>query len=228
MATQTIANRIRLGILALPLSTAVVLVGIFLPGSLVDPAVDLGGYAEQISSTSYALYNILVGISALLGIFGFFSLYAYLANGRAERWAFAAMLLSVVGVAGGLSVVGIGSVESVAGEMYLEGQQAFLEEWLDSPFTLQDVFLIIINRVLFLIGLLLFTVAVWRSGTLPRGAAILWVAAAVLFPIGAPLGIVGQAVFFVLLTVANSWIAWTIWRQPNAEMVGVEAQPQVR
>lgn len=226
MNTQTVANRIRLGILALPVSTTVILVSIFISGGCIDPSLDLVAFAEQVSSTRFAFGDSLFTIGVLVAIFGFFSLYAYLANSRIERWAFIAMILCVVGVTSGLVGVGMESVQSVAGRLYLEGQQAFLEESVNL-FNWSIIFLIITNALLFTVGLLLFGVAIWRSDTLPQGAAILWVAATVLASTLAVAGVCA-VIDYVLFTIANAWIAWTVWRQPSAEVAGAEAEPRVQ
>ncbi len=227
VATQTVANRIRLGILALPLCTSLFLVSALLYGGFIDPAVDPEGYAEQVSSTRFTVSVFVLTLGTFFGIFGFVSLYAYLSDGWAERWALAAVILSVMGVASNLMNVGRETTYPVAGKLYLEDQRAFLEEVANS-IRWVDLFILINGRLLLLVGLVLFGVAIWRSGALSPGVAIIWVAAAVLFPVGAGLGVLGDIIDYALFTIAGCWIAWTIWRQPAAEVAGAEARPRVR
>ncbi len=226
-STQVVTSRIRLGILGLPLVTILQLISVFLWGDFIDPAVDPEVYAEQVSSTRWAWGDFLSSIGVFFAIFGFVSLYAHLANSRAERLAFAAMILSVVGAAGVLIANGIDSGGgAVAGELYLEGQRAPLEE-LTNVSNWTNIFDVVVNRLLFLIGQILFGVAIWRSNTLPQGAAIVWTAAAVSFPVNV-LGVWAEGLGYVLFTVAAAWIAWTIWRQPSAEVAEAEARPRVQ
>ena len=65
---------------------------------------------------------------------------------------------------------------------------------------------------------LFFGIALWRSRTLPQGAAILWVGAAVLGVASLnPSVYLGAwiAVLIVALDLGGSgWIAWSIWQPP--------------
>lgn len=227
MPTHAVAGRIRLGILALPLGAALILVGTIVYGPGPNPPDDLRAYAEIASSSRAALSNFLTSVGQLLFIFGFVALYACMANGRAERWAFYAMVLCVLGIASGFAYwAGTSGVEAVAAEQYLQGQRAVLEEWYDL-FNWSTIFLLILNPILFAIGLVLFGVAIWRSRTLPQGAAILWWAL-ILFINGTALTWWAGVFAYASLTVAGGWIAWTVWRQPSDKMVEAEAQPRVR
>jgi len=91
--------------------------------------------------------------------------------------------------------------------------------------------------VLIFVGNVLLSVAVWRSGVLPRWARALWAAGAVFMY---PLGLVYEAtigpastpptvlVGALLLVISGSWIAWSVLRGPSAAAVGGQAQPRVR
>ncbi len=93
MDSQTLASRIRLGILALPAGAALLIVATLVWGAPPDSPDDVRAYAEIASSSRYALSNFLFAVGQLLLIFGFVALYACMASGRAERWAFFAMVL---------------------------------------------------------------------------------------------------------------------------------------
>ena len=228
MPMQAVSGRIRLGILVLPISAVLVLAGTLIGGSgAVTPTGDVGDHAEFAASTRAAISNFLFAIGQLVGIFGFVALYACMAAGRAERWAFFAMILCVPGIAASFAYsVGTSGVEAVAAEQYLRGRRAVLEEWFDL-FDWTSVFSLVLNPVLLSIGLVLFGVAIWRSQTLPQGAAILWFAV-VLFQMAAALTWWAVAVSFLLLAITGGWIAWAVWRQPSARVGGVEAQPRVQ
>jgi hypothetical protein len=62
-----------------------------------------------------------------------------------------------------------------------------------------------------------FGIAIWRSGTLPQGAAILWIGASVLGLVsGTTLHLFGwiEALVVALDLGGSGWIAYSVWRQP--------------
>ncbi len=228
MPAQRLASRIRLGILALPAGTALILAATVVGGSgLASSPDDVRAYAEFAASTRYTVFNFLFAVGALLVLFGFIALYAAMANGRAGRWAFFAMILCVPGIASAFAYSARTSgVEAVAARQYLQGQRAVLEEWLGLV-DWSTLFLLVTNAGLFTVGLILFGVAIWRSGTLPQGAAILW-SAYVLISLATPLSWVSSLLAFLLATVANGWIAWSVWQQPSPQVAGSDAGARVQ
>lgn len=96
--------------------------------------------------------------------------------------------------------------------------------------------------VTFMLGLLLSFVGnvlqgvpTWRSGTQPRWVRAIWAASALmLYPLGAVLGqattgssLPTQPVAALLAVIGGGWIAWSVMREPSAQ-VGVEAHPRVQ
>jgi hypothetical protein len=227
MPTQAVSGRIRLGILALPVGAALLLVATLVVGAPPGSPGDIRAYAEFAISSQATLYNFLGAVGQLLLIFGFVALYACMANGRAERWAFFAMVLCVPGIASAFAYsAGTSGVEAVAARQYLQGQRAVLEEWLGLV-DWSTLFLLVTNVGLFTVGLILFGVAIWRSGTLPQGAAILW-SASILFVNAAALTWWAEVIAFLSVAIAGGWIASVVWRQPSTEVAGREAQSRVQ
>ena len=112
-----------------------------------------------------------------------------------------------------------------AAEAYLGGQQDALDsaKFFESPADLPLLVLAwwLVTGVLFsLLGNLLFGVAIWRSGTLPQGAAVLWVGASVLgvasLNPSTYLGVGIEALVVALDLGGSGWIAWSVWQQPIA------------
>ncbi len=129
MAAQSVSGRIKLGILALPISTLLILVSFPIAILGISEADNVRAYAEVVSSTRYAIGAFLISVGFLLITFGYIALYACLAAGRAERWVFFAMILCVAGAAAGFAhFAGTAGPEAVAAEHYLEGQRAVMEE----------------------------------------------------------------------------------------------------
>ena len=74
-------------------------------------------------------------------------------------------------------------------------------------------------------GLILFGVAIWRSGVLARWAGVL---VAIHAPLISGLFTVGLSLVGVVLgLVGGGWIALSVMRNPNARMQ-TEAEPRVK
>jgi hypothetical protein len=164
-------------------------------------------------------------LAVTLAIFGVIALFAYLANIGWGRLAAAAMILCILGFAMLLSFLGLPTyVIPVISRTYLSGQHdAFrvVGAIFDSVFPI-----IIVASLLYFLGFLIFSVAIWRSGVLPRGAGVLLAIAGLVLAVPAPseiLTIVGS----VLLLVAGGWIALSVMRGPSGPSEAA-AQPRVR
>ena len=118
---------------------------------------------------------------------------------------------------------------SVAGAAYLEGYRDALQAVAypeDLPLLIQIAYLVMF-AVCPVVGFALLGIAVWLSGTLPRGAAVLLIANGLLTQ-ASKLGTLTDLVQIALLIVADGWVAWAIWKQPFTGAVEAEAQPRVR
>ena len=170
----------------------------------------------------------------ILAIFGTFALGAYLANGPAGRLGLVAMVITVFGMALFLPAMGVSTFSAPhEGQAHLAG----IEEFDKLPSIFADtVFMVtaLLVIVLLFVGNVLLGVAIWRSGTLPKGAGALWTAAAVFMY---PLGIVYAVVILgvqstpptvlvgaLLLVLSGAWMAWSVLRQPSSQPT---AQPRV-
>ena len=138
---------------------------------------------------------------------------------RAERWALAGLIFGVVYTVSLIIVVASDSaVEPLVGRRYLEGHQdafAVFGEVADED--ILPGFAALTHDWSGYASFASFGVAIWRSGMLPQGAAILLVAFAVLTPVafavGAGLGFLG----YLLMAIAEAWVAWSVWRLPPAK-----------
>jgi hypothetical protein len=147
----------------------------------------------------------------------------------------------VITVLGNLLYLTIGGVSALAvpeeGQAVLSG----LEEYEELPDIPADTALIVIYGLAFLllfVGNVLFAVAIWRSGTLPKWAGALWGASAVFVyllsavwfliagaQVTPPTVLVGMA----LLVISGAWMAWRVLSRPSAaQAMGVGAQPRVQ
>jgi hypothetical protein len=232
MRTTSIANWIRTGLLALPVY------GLLTFWSTLDPqpdqSKDPAAWARFVSTPSYLVSHLFGSIGGtIFGILGIFALGAYLANSRAGRLGMVAMVMTVLGQALFLVIGGISTFATPAiGRAYVEGTKAVMQ--VEFPSAMMLTFLA--GILLALVGNVLLGVAVWRSGTLPRWAGIVWIVSAVMFYVlGVVLGqattgasLVTQPIASLLIVVSGGWIAFSALRRPYGETADVGARPRVR
>jgi hypothetical protein len=217
---------IRLGVLALPLAGLLSLVGLFSPFRAFEPFVASGD--PQVYLTSGFFVSQLVGtiLALTLFIFGVVSLFAYLANRSGRALALAAMVVSIVGIALGLSGSGIAAYTLPAlGEAHLGGQEETAitigASISAGPWgTMSTAFFLFYSA-----GFILFGIAIWRSGVLPRWAGVLVAVHAPL--ISGPFSSVGSVLGALMAVVGGGWIALNVLRSPSAPREA-EGEPRVR
>jgi hypothetical protein len=223
---QHTGNVIRFGILALPLSGILTLVGLLGRYNVPNPRDDPEAAVQAAGSTTYFVSQLVgnvLGLTVL--IFGLLALTAYLANTRSRGLALAGMVLSIAGIALGLSGLGVTTYAlPEISRAYLSGQQDVL---VIVAAIFQGVVreLFVPVALLYMAGFILFGVAIWRCGVLPKPAAIS-------LGLHAPLvegffraqlnwaSVVG-ALLFIL---GSSVIAYSVFRKPSAEEAQAEAE----
>ena len=240
MSTPNITRWMGIGLLCLPLYGALTFWTALNPQP--DPNTHLEAWSRYVTTNGYVLKHLFGSIlGVILAIFGVFALGAYLATSRAGRMGLVAMVVTVLGNALLLVVLGISTFAAPEqGQAYLAG----IEELNELPDTFADTLLALTGLGYILLGFvgnILLGVAIWRSGTLPRWAGALWAAAHVLMyvsqgyaaTVGAkstpPTVLVGA----VLVALSGAWMAWSVLRRPSAvlqEAIGATAaaQPRVR
>ena len=212
---------IRLGLFALPLYGLLIAYGTLeaQPDQVADPE----GWARFVSSTSYLVGHVLSNVvGTVLVIFGTFALGAYLTAARAPRLALWGMVLAVTGhilftVPGVISTFTTPAI----GAAYLAGNRDVMAMEFSELLTP----ILALGLLLAVVGNALLSVAIWRSGTLPRWAGLIWAAGTLIFYLlGAVLGMATtgaslftQPVGAILLAISGAWIAWTaLRRDPDA------------
>ena len=217
---------IRLGILTLPLAGLLTLVGLLgrydTPNARVAPKVA----AQAASSTGFFVSQLVGNVLGLtLLIFGILALTAYLAETPGKRWARAAMILSIAGIAPIMSALGVTTYAlPVLGRAYLSGQQDTLLI-VDTIFG-NRLIIFLVAFLLYAAGFVLFGVAIWRSGVLLKGAAISLGLHAPLFASfirsqPSLLTIVGSLLF----SLGGAIVALTVFRRPSTGEAGTEPRP---
>jgi hypothetical protein len=233
MSAPNTLNWIRVGLLALPIY------GLLTAWATLDPQPDQVKHTEEwarfVGSTSYLVDHIFGAIGgSVLAILGVFALGAYLIRSRAGNLGLAAMVITVVGQ--GLALT-IGGVTAFATNAIGRAYPAGIKDVMQVEFASEMTATLGLAILLLFVGNVLLGVAVWRSGTLPKWAGVIWVASALMFyALGAVAGMLTtgaslptQPVGGLMIAISGGWIAWCVLRRPSsAEAVGLGAQPRVQ
>jgi hypothetical protein len=210
------AGWIRVGLFALPVY------GLLIAYSTVKPqpdqVADPEGWARFVSSTSYLVGHVLGNVlGTALVIFGTFALGALLATSRAPRLGLWGMVLSITGYVL-FTIPGVISTFATPpiGAAYLAGNH----EVMSLEFSPILTAITLLALLLAVIGNGLLSVAIWRSGILPRWAGVIWAVGTLTFYVlGFALGMATtgaslptQPIGAALLAIAGAWIAWAGYR----------------
>jgi hypothetical protein len=185
-----------------------------------DQVSDPDGWARFVSSTSYLVGHVIGNVlGTALVIFGTFALGAFLATSRAPRLALSGMVLAVAGhilftVPGAISTFATPAI----GTAYLAGNRDVMALEFSAVMTVITA----LGLLLAVTGNAILGVAIWRSGTLPRWAGVIWVAATFIFYVlGAALGMATtgaslptQPVGAALMAISGGWIAYAALSSP--------------
>jgi hypothetical protein len=207
---------IRVGLFALPVYGLLTAYATLEPQP--DQASDPDGWARFVSSTSYLAGHVIGNVlGTTLAIFGTFALGAFLATSRAPRLALSGMVLAVAGhilftVPGAISTFATPAI----GTAYLAGNRDVMA--LEFPPVMTAI--LVLGLLLAVVGNTILGVAIWRSGTLPRWAGVIWIVGTLIFYVlGAALGMATtgaslptQPVGAALLAISGAWIAWAALR----------------
>jgi hypothetical protein len=234
MSTPNITRWIGIGLLGLSLYGALTFFSSLNPQP--DYTTQPEAWARYVTTNHYVLEHLFLSVlGQILAIFGVFALGVYLATSRAGRMGLVAMVITVLGSALLLVVLGVSTFAAPEqGQAYLAGMDTneLPSSFADTVQALTGLGYILLGFV----GNILLGVAIWRSGTLPRWAGALWAAAHVLLyvsqgyaaTVGAkstpPTVLVGA----VLVAISGAWMAYSVLRGPSAQAVSVGAQPRVQ
>jgi hypothetical protein len=214
----------RRGIYALPASGLLTAVPwVFLLGK-PNVTTDPEGYARGLTSTVNAVggYLYLAGLICLL--FGLLALYGYLGRSRASSWAAGGMIISVLGIALALPVFGIGLADAVLGDVYLSGHKdvgAAMVLMAGGTFSGRINAYFGVFVVVSLVGAIVYAVAVWKSGTVPKWAGVIVAAG---FALSITLSPVVAWVGALCLVVGGMGLARSVTLQPSDHLAPTKAR----
>jgi len=208
-------------VLAFPTSGIVAAVAALTPGIGINPDVDPAGFAQAANYVSLA--NIAGIVSSVFLLFGFQALRAFLERNSVDRWAFAGMVLSVIGLCLFFPFLGIFAFAGpVAGRFYLRGDLQAVSVISESTSISNPTALAFggVSVIFSVLGGILFSVAIWQSGKVPKWSAFAYAISAPLnwTPHYVPvLWLLGG----VLLFGAGIGITRGIWKALNEEQLAI-------
>ena len=211
--SQAPLSRIRLGLIALALSGLLFALGIILRGA-VDIA-DPTGFLSVAASPAFVPGWTIILVGGVLQLYGFFGLYRYLTYEADSMIAFIAFVLNIAGIALVLPLATFFAVNGpVIADLYQQGNQeviAVVEANFTSPLGLA---LLAVSSVGGIIGAILFAIAIWRHGSLPKWTGVLFALSVPLlaFPVTFTTELLGA----VLQLISASVIAWKGWQESVA------------
>ena len=209
MNTQT-RYEIRFGLIALALSGLLFALHFVLRGpfDLADP----GACCRTALSPTDMLAATIFLPALLLNLYGFLGLYRYLTYQAESRIAFLAVVLGTAGLALLFPLTGFNVINApVIAELYQQGNQAVIAV-VESNFVGPGLVVLGVSGMGGIGGAILFAVAIWRDGTLPRWTAVLLGLGFLLvsMPVTTfPTQLLGA----VLLVISASVIAWKGWQE---------------
>jgi hypothetical protein len=206
-------TRIRLGLIALALSGLLFVLGVVLRGE-IDMA-DPESFIRAASSAAYVPAWTIILVGVVLNLYGTFALYRYLTYQGESMIAFLGFVLRIAGIALviGLFTFFAVSVPAIA-ELYQQGNQEVIAV-VEANFTSGlGLVLLAVGGSASIFGLILFAIAIWRHGRLPKWTGV---ALALSFPMLAfPVTFATELLGAVLLLISAGVIAWKVWQESMA------------
>jgi hypothetical protein len=172
-------REIRLGLWGLVLAGVLIGVAWLLnPGGAPELAQDPDRYARALTSVQ----TVVVGTAAIVGltfvVLGLLAVHALVKDSPAPSWAVAGPLVGVVAIALLLPVWGVLALAApLVGEVYLGGHREAVEALkplAGGSLPTRLIVYLIVPMLLALIGGVFTGVALWRSGRVPRWAAVIF------------------------------------------------------
>jgi hypothetical protein len=216
MNSQT-RREVRSGLIALPLSGLLFALGILLRGSAGD-LTDPVAYVLRAATSPYYVPGwtmILVGF--VLQLYGAFGLYRYLTYQAENGIAFLAFVLRIVGIALGLPLVAFLAVDAPAiADLAQQGIQEVIAVAEANFTSALGLALLGVASGGASIGLILFAIAIWRDGRLPKWTVVLLVLALPLLAF--PVTLASEFLGALLLLISTGMIAWKGWQESTARV----------
>ena len=220
-------NRIRLGAVALAISSVLILSAQFLQVSLKNTGSDSFEFATELASKEYFFAQLFILIAFPFLSTAAISIYKLLSYSRDHRPAFWAMVFSVIGIGLSMPSLGINAVVlPLIGRSYLDGEPGVLklhQSLQEYPWSL----ILQSGSYLLLVGIVIFSWVIWRNRSFPKWAASLFLTGWTLFVISTPspsrLELISAGVLIVLGGIE---LARSIWVQAPLQFAPIVVSPK--
>ncbi len=204
------SSLVRWGLWTLPVSGVIYVAGYLVNRGLPNPAAGAVACMTAFGAPEFACGSLINLAGLLLNPFGFVALYAYLVGAGPSRAAVGGLILNVLGLA--MSLVGYGVIVfdlTLLGQLYTQGKAPAVVGFAVATNPVFVGFMLLAGLV-YVIGSLLFSVALWRGQASPKWVAVAFTLSAVFLcfgpfmPVPAPWADLLGA---VLLVASGGWIA---------------------
>jgi hypothetical protein len=190
-------------------------VSTLLRGPFVDPTSDGAAFVAWVTGPRYLPAVSVFLIAVFSQMVGVIALYRFLVRGKAPRLAFAGTLLTLA--TDGLVLVMIGVfffAFPAVGRLYNEGHHEALAvvTSLGAPFLV----LLALQALTFSVGTVMTSIAIARSGFLPRWCAPAYAVAGVILAFAPPVPYEVEIPGAVLYAITYAWIAKAMWTRIGA------------
>jgi hypothetical protein len=203
----------RWGLWALPVWTLLLFLGTLTHQPSYQ--TDFPAYARYVTTTEFLISHLVASIlGAGIGTLGLIALFVVLCKGRTASLALWALVTVIIGNTLLTSVFGVAAFfQPAIGRAYLAGHTAEAVAINNDVYGVALFATALPGLLLLTIGIVLFGVAVARSGSLPKLAGIgLAVGIVVFGPLGFILADFVQSVGAALMVASTAWIAIVGWR----------------
>lgn len=172
---------------------------------VVHPADD----PSSVATSSWAIAHYLILGSSVFLLLGISGLYARQVK-EAGLLGFVGFLMLFVGLA---LISGVGLVEAIVMPLLATEAPQLIGDFMpgESQGAYTSVFLL--AGLLYLLGSLLFGIAILRAGILPRWAAILFIVGIVSAVLAIPLPAVVGKISGVALGLGVAWLGYALWSE---------------
>jgi hypothetical protein len=174
------------------------------------PQTQFADYAQFTTTTRFLVSHLVASIlGAGIGTLGFIALFQLLVHRGSGALALWALVMSVLGNTLVTAIFGTAAFAQPAiGRLFISGQAAQAVTMQDDIYGVPLTATALVGLLLLNIGLILFGIAVLRSGWLPRWAGVILIVAAPLFAlVGVILADFVQTIGAAGLVFSTAWIA---------------------
>jgi len=179
------------------------------------PQTQFADYAQFTTTTQFLVSHLVASIlGAGIGTLGFMALFQLLIHRGSGALVVWALVTSVLGNTMVTAVFGTAAFAQPAiGRLFISGQTAQAMTMQDDIYGVPLTATALVALLLLNVGLILFGIAVVRSGWLPRWAGVTLIIAAPLFAlVGVILADFVQTIGAAGLVLSTAWIAIRAWR----------------